>query len=58
MKTYDVELFILGLPPSPHLNRHELIEANSQDEAEQIAHNKWVSDGWGVLNSKEVEEEM
>lgn len=54
MKRYEVELFILGCPYSPGTTRREIFYAESQKEAEQMAHNKYVTDGWGVLNSKEI----
>lgn len=56
MKKYEVRLFILGVPL--HLNnlRVEEIEANSQEEAEQKAHDWYVADGWGVYDSKEINE--
>lgn len=56
MKTYEVKLFILGLPYSEHNVRYVYIDADTQDEAEQIAHDKYVSDRWGVYSSKEVRE--
>ena len=54
MKSYDVRLFILGLP----LQREEdlrivTIEADSQEEAEQLAHDWYAPDGWGVYDSEE-----
>ena len=58
MKTYEVTLFILGLPYSEYNIRKEYIDANTQDEAEQIAHDKYISDGWGVYSSREVREEL
>ena len=54
MKEYEVRLFILGLNMKPEDMRTEIIEADSQDEAEQLAHDWYVSDGWGVYDSKEV----
>ena len=54
MKTYEVKLFILGLPLAIQDFRYEEIEANSQEEAEQMAHDKYVSDGWSVYDSKEI----
>ena len=47
---YKVTLFILGLPESAG-TREEIIEADSQTQAEQKAHDWYVSDGWGVLKS-------
>lgn len=47
---YKVTLFILGLPVSAG-TREEIIEADSQTQAEQKAHDWYVSDGWGVLKS-------
>ena len=57
MKTFEVTLFVLGLPYNENNTRVVTIEANSQDEAEQKAHDWYVSDGWGVYNSKEIAEE-
>ena len=54
MKKYEVTLFILGLPYSEGNTRTVEIEANSQDEAEQKAHDWYVADGWGVYDSKEI----
>lgn len=56
MKTYEVTLFILGLPYNKNNTRVVTIYANSQDEAEQKAHDWYVADGWGVYDSKEVTE--
>lgn len=55
MKKYEVTLFILGQPFRPHNLRVEEIEANSQEEAEQKAHDWYVADGWGVYDSKEID---
>ena len=57
MKKYEVTLFILGLPYHESNTRTVTIEANSQDEAEQKAHDWYVADGWGVYDSKEYNEE-
>ena len=54
MKTYRVTLFIMGLPLMPGNTRVEYIEADSQDEAEQMAHDWYIADGWGVYCSVEV----
>lgn len=54
MKKYEVRLFILGINMKPENMRTEIIEAHSQDEAEQIAHDWYISDGWGVYDSKEI----
>ena len=54
MKKYEVTLFILGLPYSEGNTRTVEIEANSQDEAEQKAHDWYVADGCGVYDSKEI----
>ena len=53
MKSYDVKLFILGLPLRKEDLRIVTIEADSQEEAEQKAHDWYVSDGWGVYDSEE-----
>lgn len=57
MKKFEVTLFILGLPYHPSRTRVEIIEADSQGEAENLAHNWYVADGWGVYDSKEVKED-
>ena len=57
MKTYEVTLFVLGLPYNENRTRVVTIEANSQDEAEEKAHDWYVADGWGVYDSKEVTDE-
>lgn len=53
MKRYEVTLFIMGLPLKNNTRVVE-IEANSQEEAEQKAHDWYISDGWGVYDSKEI----
>lgn len=54
MKEYEVRLFVLGIYTKPEDMRIVTITANSQDEAEQLAHDWYISDGWGVYDSKEV----
>lgn len=54
MKEYEVKLFILGQPITANSTRIITIEANSQDEAEEMAHDEYVSDGWGVYGSRPV----
>lgn len=54
MKKFEVTLFVLGLPFSKYNTRTVEIYAASQDEAEQKAHDWYISDGWGVYDSKEV----
>jgi len=56
MKTYEVTLFILGLPFHSSRTRTVEVEAETQEQAEQMAHDKYVSDGWGVYDSKELTE--
>ena len=56
MKTYEVELFIMGCPSSPYTNEKITIEAESQDEAEQKAHDIYFPKGYGVLSSRQVNE--
>ena len=51
---FEVTLFVLGLPYNPNNTKKVEVEANSQQEAEQKAHDKYVSDGWGVYDSVEV----
>ena len=54
MKTFAVKLFVLGLPPKLQDFRIVEIDAETQEQAEQIAHDKYVSDGWGVYDSEEL----
>ena len=54
MKKYEVTLFILGLPLALQNFRYEEVEANSQEEAEQMAHDLYYTNGWGVYDSKEI----
>lgn len=56
MKEYEITLFVLGLPYSENNTRKVVIKAESQDDAEQKAHDWYVADGWGVYDSKEVSE--
>ena len=57
MKTFEVKLFMIGLPYSEERTRTVTIEADSQEEAEEKAHDWYISDGWGVYDSKEISEE-
>lgn len=57
MKTYEVTLFIMGLPSSPHTNEIVYIDAETQDEAEQEAHDRYFPKGYGVLSSREIVDE-
>jgi len=57
MKFFEVELFIMGIAPSPSTTRKVSIEARNQDEAEELAHDWYIADGWGVLGSREISEE-
>ena len=54
MKVYEVKLFILGIYTEPEDMRTVTIKANSQEEAEQKAHDWYAPDGWGVYDSEEV----
>lgn len=54
MKKYEVTLFIIGVPFTLQNFRYEEIEAYSQEEAENIAHDMYYSEGWGVYDSKEI----
>ena len=56
-KTYEVTLFIIGLPFSQSRTRVVEIEAETQGEAQQLAHDWYIADGWGVYDSREVEDE-
>lgn len=55
MRRYEVELFIMGLPSSPYTNEKVVIEADSQEEAEQEAHDWYFPKGYGVLGSVEID---
>jgi hypothetical protein len=57
LKKFEVKMFILGLPATKGNFRTEIFEAKSQDEAEQMAHDKYVTDGWGVYSSRELTKE-
>jgi len=57
MKTFEVTLFIIGLPYSEERTRTVTVEADSQEEAEMKSHDWYISDGWGVYDSKEISEE-
>ena len=52
MKTYEVHLFILGCDPKL-TEEIVFIDADSQEEAEKIAHERYFSKGYGILSSKE-----
>ena len=54
MKKYEVILFVMGLPYSENRTKTVEVYANSQDEAEQLAHKWYIADGWGVYDSKEI----
>lgn len=56
MKKFEVTLFIMGVGSSC-LNEKVIIEAKTQDEAEEIAHKWYFPKGYGVLDSKEIMEE-
>ena len=43
----------MGLPSSPHTNEIVYIDAETQDEAEQEAHDRYFPKGYGVLSSRE-----
>lgn len=57
MKTYEVTLFVLGVN-APALNEYEYYEAETQEEAEQMAHDEWFPKGYGVLSSHEYRENL
>ena len=50
IKTYIVWRFILGTDPM-WSKEYELVEANSQDEAEALIADPYS--GWGILGSRE-----
>ena len=58
MKTYKVTLFIMGLPYSKANTRVEYIDAETQEEAELLAHNWYIADGWGVYDSVEERDSL
>lgn len=53
---WKVKMFVLGLPAKMG-EREEIIEADTQEQAEQKAHDWYVSDGWGVLDSVPCDED-
>lgn len=48
----------MGLPSSPHTNEIVYIDAETQDEAEQEAHDRYFPKGYGVLSSREYRENL
>lgn len=55
MKTYEVKLFIIGL--GSHFPMESvLVDANTQEEAEQEAYERYSAKGYGVYDSEEVAE--
>lgn len=54
MKIYRVRLYTRGIYQEPEYMRNVTIEANSQEEAEQLAKDKYNPYGWVVYDSKEV----
>jgi len=56
MKKFEVTLFIMGVGSSI-LDEKVIIKAETQDEAEEIAHNIYFPKGYGVFDSKEIVEE-
>ena len=57
MKKFEITLFIMGCPPSPYTNEIVEWEADTQEEAEQEAHNYYFPKGYGVLSSREIVDE-
>lgn len=53
-RQFEVELFIMGLNPGPGTTERVIIEADSKDEAEQEANDRYFPKGYGVLDSKEI----
>lgn len=56
MKKFEITLFIMGCPSSS-LNEIVEWEADTQEEAEQEAHNYYFPKGYGVLSSREIVDE-
>lgn len=54
MKIYRVRLYTRGIYQEPEYMRTVTIEANSQEESEQLAYDRYNSYGWVVYDSKEV----
>ena len=52
MKKYEVTLFILGVPFIEETTEKVVITAETQDKAEEIAHDMYFHRGYGVLKSK------
>ena len=55
MKKYEVTLFILGVPFIEETTEKVLIMAETQDKAEEIAHNRYYQLGLAVLDPKLVQ---
>lgn len=53
MKTYEVDIFILGCTPE-QTKQTVLVDAESQEEAERLAVSGGLRSGWGVLASRLV----
>ena len=53
MKTFLVTLFQYGVGFNANTNIEIYIDAETQDEAEQIAHDDWIDKGYGVWDSRE-----
>lgn len=49
--TFEVTIFNRYAPDE---KRTQTLQANSPDEAEQIIHDRWFPEGWGVLGSKKI----
>ena len=58
MKTFVVTLFQLGIGYNVNTNEFTYVEADSQEEAEQIAHDDWFDKGYGVWDSQEYRENL
>ena len=58
MKTFLVTLFQLGVGYDIYTNEEEFIEAETQEQAEQEAHDKWFDKGYGVWDSREWRENL
>lgn len=54
MRIYEVKLFVYRMNTKPEDMRAEYIYGNSQEEAEEKAHNWYAGEGYGVYGSRPI----
>ena len=57
MKKYEITLFIMGCPYNPATCEKVEIEAESEDDALEQAHDYYFPKGYGVYDATEITEE-